>query len=80
MLGTFDAADARALWRQKSRNRFLGPVNEGILIGRRSTRDSGLLTALVRRHRDVKSPEQNSSDPLIREFLLGEAALDARDF
>ena len=80
MLGTFAVTAARALWRQKSRTKFLGSINEGIPIGRRSTRCSGLLTSLTRRPRDVKSPEQNSSDPSIKEFLLGDATLDAREF
>ena len=41
---------------------------------------SGLLTSRSLRVSDVKSPEQDSSDSSIREFLLGDAALDARDF
>ena len=80
MLGTFDVTDAPAPSRQESRTEFLGFVNKGIPIGRRSTRCSGLLTSLTRPPRDVKSPELNSSDSSIREFLLGDAALDARDF
>ena len=72
--------DAPASRRQKSRTEFLGPVNKGILIGRRSTRCSGFLTPLTLRLRGVKTREPNSSDPSIREFLFGDAALDARDF
>ena len=80
MLGTFDVTDAPASRRQKSRTEFFGPVNKGIPIARRSSRCSGLLTSLMCRPRDVKSPEQHVSDPSIMEFLLGDTPLDAPDF
>ena len=74
MLGTFDVTDAPASRRQKSRTEFLGPVNKGIPIGRRSTRWWGLLTSLTRRPRDVKSPEQNFSNPSANDEILIEEA------